>query len=660
MAGVRLTGLASGLDTESLVKQLSQAYQIKVDDAKKKQTKAEWKKEAWGNLNTKLMNFYKNALTTFKSTSTYKSKTVIGTLSGVKITAGSNAVNGNHKVKVEKTASAQMWTGHQINVDADGNAKKYTSTSYKAAKWDDVKDTKISELYDKNGYPIMSSLNGSSFTVQPVSGESKDVTISVNENTTIEDLLTSVNEQLEGTGLTAGFENGALTFTNTTATELENDTGDTTYTGGTEIIITARDQASAKALGLTYNENGKGTVVDPLSDKVTNNTVKGSAFAYDKVETEGSSVTGSSKLMDLGIADGTSIKVNGTEIVVDRTTTLDSLAKSMSDAGINASYDAKQGRFYLSSKETGTASAFTVEADGETTLAALGLDLADGESGKIAASDAIIEYNGVTYKSNNNTFDINGLTFEVSEANSELQQSFTVEADVNGIYEKVKNFVKEYNELITEMNKLYNADSSKGYEPLTSDEKDAMNDEDIENWEKKIKDSLLRRDSTIDGLLSFMRTALNKSVEVKNADGTTSRFSLSSFGIVTGTWTERGLLHINGNSDDPDYADFEDKLKKMISANPDAVAQTFASLGNDIYSYMQKKMKSTEFSSALTFYEDKRMDGEIKDYKDEVKAMQKKMADEEERYYKQFSAMETALAKLQSQQTYIAQLFGGR
>lgn len=658
MAGVRLTGLASGLDTESLVKQLSQAYQMKVDDAKKKQTKAEWKKEAWANLNTKLMNFYKNALTTFKSTSTYKSKAVKGTLSGVKITAGSNAVNGNHKVKVISTASAQMWTGHKINENADGSAKKYTATSYKAAT---DENTKISDLYDKNGYPITDSLNGASFTV----GD-KTVTLSVDDDTTVGSLVDSINEQLKDTGLEASFANGALTFSNNTATRNEGEDGKVTFTDGTNITITANNDAAVSLLGLSKGADGTASTVVKSLCETDINVVKSSTFAYEKVETADSSITGSSKLVDLGIKKGTKVKINDTEIVVDRTTTLDSLAKSMSNAGINASYDAKQGRFYLSSKTTGESSAFTVQVlteDGvedEDALAALGLDLKDGEAGKIAATSAEIEYNGVKYKSDTNSFDINGLTFEVSEADPNTQQSFTVEADVDGIYEKIKNFVKEYNELITEMNKLYNADSSRGYEPLTSDEKDAMNDEDIENWEKKIKDSLLRRDSTIDGLLSYMRTALNKSVEVKNADGTTSRFSLSSFGIVTGNWTERGLLHINGNSDDPDYADFDDVLKKMIAANPDAIAQTFASLGNDIYSYMQKAMKSTEFSSALTFYEDKRMDGEIKDYKDEVKAMQKKMADEEEKYYKQFSAMETALAKLQSQQTYIAQLFGGR
>ena len=262
------------------------------------------------------------------------------------------------------------------------------------------------------------------------------------------------------------------------------------------------------------------------------------------------------------------------------------------------------------------------------------------------------------YTQSNNSFNINGLTIEVNAKGEE--QDFTVDTDVDGIYEKVKNFVKEYNALISEMNDLYNAESSRGYEPLTSDEKDAMTDEDIENWEKKIKDSLLRRDSTISSLLTSMRTTLNKSVEVTNADGTTSRYALSSFGIVTGTYTERGQLHIEGDSEDADYADLEDKLKAAIAANPDALTQTLSTLGSEIYNNLQKAMKRVEgVSSSLTFYNDLQMDSEIKDYKDDVTALQEKLAEEEEKYYKQFSAMETAMAKLQSQQSYISQLFGG-
>ncbi|MGN0154391.1 MAG: flagellar filament capping protein FliD [Lachnospiraceae bacterium] len=649
MAGVRMTGLVSGLDTESLVGELSKAYQTKVDNAKKKQTKAEWKKEAWAALNTKLMDFYKGALTTFKSTGTYNSKAVSGDLKGVKITAGSKAVNGSHKVQVMSTASAQMWTGHKINDN------KYTATSYAAAT-----DTskKISELYDKNGYSIQNALNGSSFKVENAAdGTSVDVNINVDENTTVDDLLSSVNSQLAGTGLTASFEKGALQFTNTSATELVNDaTGEKTYSGGHEITITANDQASATALGLSYNENGKGTVINPLSDKVTDNSVQGSAFAYEKKEAENTSVTGSTKLTDMGIAEGTMIKVNGTEIMVDRTTTLDSLAKSMEKTGINASYDAGQGRFYLSAKSTGTASAFSIDTDADT-LAKLGFDYSTDTRGKIDAADAQIVYNGVEYTQSSNSFSINGLTIDVNAVGEE--QNFTVDTDVDGIYDKVKNFIKEYNALITEMNTLYNADSSRGYEPLTSEEKDAMTEEDVKNWEDKIKGSLLRRDSTISSLLTSMRTTLNKSVEVTNSDGTTSRYALSSFGIVTSTYTEKGLLHLQGDSDDADFADMEDKLKAAIAANPEAVTKTLTALGSEMYDNLQKAMRKTETSSALTFYDDVTMDKEIKNYKEDVTDLQEKMQEAEDRYYDQFSAMETALSKLQSQQSYVSQLFGG-
>lgn len=652
MAGVRMTGLASGLDTESLVKQLSDAYQTKVDNAKKKQTKAEWKKEAWASLNTKLMDFYKGALNTFKSAGTYNSKQVNGTLSGVKVTANSKAVSGNHKIQVKSTANAQMWTGHKINKGT------YTASSYTA-----ITDTskKISELYDKNGYSIQNALNGSSFTVQNTEDGSKvDVNINIDENTTVDDLLQDINTQLNGTGLKASMTKGGLTFTNETATETTDPaTGTATYSGGHSLTITAANETSAKALGLTYDASGKGMTVKSKSEISGNevNTVSGSAFAYDKQVNADTDITGGSKLIDLGIAQGTSIKVNGTEIVVDRTTTLDSLASAMAKTGINASYDTNQGRFYLSSKNTGVENAFTVEAD-DATLAALGLDLADGEAGKIDASDASLVYNGVEYTQATNSFNINGLTMDVSSVGGE--QAFSVDTDVDGIYDKVKSFVKEYNTLISEMNKLYDASSSRGYEPLTSDEKDAMTDEDIKNWEDKIKGSLLRRDSTISTLLTSMRTTLNKSVEVTNSDGTTSRYALSSFGIVTSDYTEKGQLHIQGNADDSDFASLDDKLKAAISDNPEALMKTLTTLGDEIYKNFQSSMKRVVgVRSSLTFYNDLEMDDDIKSYKEDVTSLQKKLQDEQDKYYKQFSSMETALTKLQSQQTYISQLFGG-
>lgn len=652
MAGVRMTGLVSGLDTESIVGQLSEAYQTKVDNIKKEQTKAEWKKEAWASLNTKIMDFYKGALSTFKSVSSYKAKAATGDLKGVKVTASNTAVNGTHRVQVKETAAAQMWTGKQIN------NKTYTATSYTPAV-DGTK--KLSELRDDSGNYIGSRLQDVAFKVS-ANGTTCDVKVNVGDDATIDDVVQNINDQLKNTGLTVEFASGNFRLSNNTSTSVtETDADGNTINkmeGGYAITISGASEETAAIFGIKAGDEG--TTIQPASaaqnDSDVVNVIGGSQRFNITVETESTKVTGSSKLTDLGIAVGKEIKVNGQAITVGNTTTLDQLANQMAKMGIEANYDEGQGRFYLNAKNTGTANGFTVEADDDT-LAKLGLDLADGDPAKIEAKDAEIEYNGVKYTQATNSFNINGLTIDATEKGD--VQTFTVGTDAQGIYDKVKEFVKSYNDLIREMNTLYSAERLKDYEPLTDKEKSAMDEKDVEKWESTIKASLLRRDDTISSLLTSMRTTLSKAVQVTDADGNTKSFSLASFGINTSTYTEKGKLHIDGDKDDADFADFDDKLMKAIMNNPNAVEKTLSSLGAEIYDNLRKAMGSVEgMSSALTFYNDKYMDDEIADYKEKVSNMQDKMTAEEDKYYKQFSAMEAAMAKLQSQQTYISQLFG--
>lgn len=645
MAGIRLTGLASGMDTESLVTQLSEAYKMKVNNVEKDKTKLEWKKEAWASLNTKLMDFYKGALSTFKSISTYNAKSVAGDLSGVKITAGSAAAIGTHKVQVTQTASSQMWTGKKLNTGT------YTATSYENAD----ASMKLSELKDSSGHDIGASLSGASFKVG--TGENaKEVIVSVGLDATVQDALDNINSQLEGTGVEATFKDGKISLTNVSATETTEmvDGKETTkYTGGESIVITTDDELSSKVFGLKQNEEI--SLKSKAEDVKASGTSSTEGF-YKEIETTGSTVTGSTKLTDLGIAEGTVIKVNGKDITVSATMTMSGLATEMAGTGINANYDEKQGRFYLSSKASGVENAFTVEAD-DATLAALGLDLKEGDVGYIAAQDAKVIYNGVEYSQASNSFAINGLTIDATEVGKE--QTFSVANDVDGIFNKVKEFVKSYNTLIEEMNTLYSAERVKDYEPLTDEEKEAMSDDQIEKWEGIIKKSLLRRDDTISSLLSTMRTVLNKQVSVTNADGTTTNYSLASFGVETGIYSEKGKLHILGDPDDPDYADKTDKLKAALANNGDALAKTFNEIGSELYSKFQTAMKSSELSSALTFYNDKQIDDELEEYDEKIDTLEDKLLKEEDKYYKQFAAMEAAMAKLQSQQSYVAQLFGG-
>ena len=133
---------------------------------------------------------------------------------------------------------------------------------------------------------------------------------------------------------------------------------------------------------------------------------------------------------------------------------------------------------------------------------------------KVAGQDSEIELNGVKYTGDSNSYSINGLTIEALAETGDSAISITTSTDTQGVYDKVKDFLTEYNNIINEMTKLYNADSAGSYEPLTDDEKDQMSDKEIEKWETKIKDSLLRRDSTLGSVMTAMQTAMMSSVEI--------------------------------------------------------------------------------------------------------------------------------------------------
>ena len=91
---------------------------------------------------------------------------------------------------------------------------------------------------------------------------------------------------------------------------------------------------------------------------------------------------------------------------------------------------------------------------------------------------------------------------------------------------------------------------------------------------------------------------------------------LSDLGIVTGSYTEKGILHIQGDEEDSLYSMKENKLKEAIEKDPDKVAKLFNAIGSQLYTTMQDKMKSTSLSSALSFYNDKQMDKQVSAYEE--------------------------------------------
>ena len=280
---------------------------------------------------------------------------------------------------------------------------------------------------------------------------------------------------------------------------------------------------------------------------------------------------------------------------------------------------------------------------------------------KVKGQDAVIVLNDATFTSNDNVFEINGLTFTaLSETKGDEVVTITTQNDTDGIYDMVKDFLKEYNSIINEMDKLYNAPSAKGYEPLTEDEKYAMSDSEIEKWEKTIKDSLLRRDSNLSTVSSALKAAMSAGVEVNGKKMYLSDFGIATLGYFEAPDFEKNAYHIDGDPDDDNTSANADKLKSMISSDPDTVVAFFSQLSKDLYSKMDKMSKSVEgYRSYGSFYDDKKMSSDYLDYKTKIASLEKKLAEYEDRWYAKFGAMETALAKMQSNMTAVTGMLGG-
>mgnify|MGYP000234247621 CR=1 FL=1 len=182
---MRMSGLISGMDTESIIQQLVSARQTKVDNTKKAQTKLEWKQDTWKSLNTKLKNLQSKYVSNLRFSTSYMKKTTkVSNSSVVSVITGENAVNGVQQLAVKQLAKTAYLTGDKVEAGADGKG------------WDAL--SKISDVVG-DGF----SEGSISFTAG-----GKTVDINVTGDTTISDFLS----QIKASGLNANFDAGQQRF----------------------------------------------------------------------------------------------------------------------------------------------------------------------------------------------------------------------------------------------------------------------------------------------------------------------------------------------------------------------------------------------------------------------------------------------------------------
>lgn len=670
---IRLTGINSGLDTDSIVEALLSAQKAKKTKVENKLTKSEWKQEIWKDMNTKLYSLYTKQLTKFKTQGSYLTKKVSSSDSNIATaTATSAAANGSHTLEVRTLAAAQSVTGAQISA----TNTKATLTSL------GMKEGDIIEITNGKGETKKLEVTAET-TIADFTDACKSVGLNANFDTRQRRFFISSKESGLDSAFSIKTTNGDVAGTGAKLDALATSAGQRAIEKNLEKLKSAsasdlQTLANGATTGNTELDDAysflKNAMGDSINDRVnayveavnnsgdtegTWNAFADSAKAAVNAEFVTNYVNATKTLMDRlkeaspeqlkALANGTTgVDVSSVQTAFDELSKRvepNALCSSMNEYAATKEYVATYGTAD-SLQKLGLTSFDKNTVQGTD---ALGMSF-------VKAEDAVIILDGARLTDSSNNFTVNGLTLDLKNT-TEVGKKITLNttSDTDSVYNMVKDFVKTYNEILDELNKKYNADSARKYNPLTDEEKEAMSEDEVEKWENKIKDSLLRKDGTVNSIVTAMRQSLLTTTKV---DGVS--YTLSSFGICTSSdYTEKGKLHIMGDEDDPTYATETNKLKKALEENPDAVMKTLSEAGQSLYDALTKKMEKTSLSSALTFYNDKQIANDQKSYKKQIAEMEKKLLDMEDKYYKQFSAMEMAMAKLNSQSSALGSLMGG-
>ncbi|WP_416655293.1 flagellar hook-associated protein 2 [Bacillus amyloliquefaciens] len=385
--------------------------------------------------------------------------------------------------------------------------------------------------------------------------------------------------------------------------------------------------------------------------------------------------SGQSQTLKFNVTNPGDTKPTKVNVTIAATDTIDDVISKLNSSGLGVTAlkeKISNGTDYadtiaFTSNKTGEG--FTLAAGDDATKSFLKDQLGfavDDATNELTANaegkNAKFTFNGLEMTKTSNNFTINGIKYtlnSVTDSNKTVTINSTTDTD--GIFNNIKDFVDKYNTLIKNVNAKVTESKYRDYTPLTDEQREAMTDKQVEQWEAKAKSGLLRSDSTLQNGLAEMRIDLYSTVTI---DG--KKYQLADFGIETSdNYADQGKLVIKD----------EAKLKQKITENPSLVAKLFnadspdtaktknpeeqgiARRLKDTLNKMQtqiSKQAGTESSVSTSFAIGK----SLNEVETNITNMKTKLDDIETRYYKKFSALDTALEKLNSQSSYLMSMLG--
>lgn len=622
MAINRITGF-SGFDVEGTVKKLMDVENLRLTKVKQSRQKDVWKQEAYRTIIDKLNSFKNDYFDVLKPDSNFTSASMFAKFSST-ITSGGVA---NSAVSVSGTADLQNFNQQIDSIDQLAKKEVYRSSELDF-------EAITSGTLDFGSKPAVFKV------AMTIGSNTKTIEVDMSAVNSATEFAAALNDKIDdSTAFGAAFSNVVTVSGNTVKFKSPGNTISMIQQTGFETSLPWMGAVS----GVSTNDYKSKTIESALG------------ITTDKLST---------------------MTINGTSLASMGVLSTDTVAKMIQKVNLGTTagtlaYNTVGDKFSLTANKEGVANQMTLSDDLKSLLK-LNAPVA-GEQ----AQDAKLTVDGVSIVKSENTFALNGATVTLNAVHTTgtpIDIKFSV--NTSGIKDKIKGFIESYNSVVSLIYEKRDEKIYRDFVPLTDEQKADMKEDDIKAWETKAKSGLLRNDSEVESVAMRMRQALQDTVEGAG-------LTLADIGITTSAnYKENGKLVLSDES----------KLTSALENNYSSVVKLFTNESDKTYSdrdntserynenglsnrildilkdAVRTTREGTDSKGSLieiagvkndTSEITSRLSVKILDYEDRMATLIDYLAEKENSYYLQFSRLESALNKMNTQSSSLLSQLGG-
>ncbi len=608
------SGLVSGMNTDDLVAKLTLASKNKIFKEQQNSQKLQWKQDAYRDVTASLTAFKKSyfdplSTTNFKSASFFNAFRASTTSDAVKVTASSAAMPGTITLdKISQLATAQkLSSGSAISKALIGSGDKLTESET------DIKALATSLI----GKSISVNLDGKSraisfdqiFSDAVTSGKGADETWA---DSFMDEVQTLLDKSFGKSSTGISLINAGLSGNNLALNSISGK------------ISLSGDADTLTKLGFIAGQSNKISTLSTLKDLSLNSSLLGENFNF------------SINSVDFNFSKDDSI---------DKVIT----AINTSNAGVILSYSSTTDKLTMTAKELGSGDNINIlETTGNFTTALL--------NQATAGKNAELTVNGIEVSKNSNTFLMDGTSFELFKTAATSTDPITINVTENSstLFAPIVKFVSDYNTLIDKISSLAKERPLRDYQPLSDEQKSAMTEDQVKEWEKKAKTGILASDPTLTNIAGKLKSMLYE-------PGVTGGIALYNIGITSAGWQQNGKLQIDETILRESLASKGAEIKDLFTASGGIATKMDAIVTGAIETKGVQGSRGTLIEIAgIPLHSSDTQNNITKAMTLSAKAialLNTRLSSEETRYWSQFSAMESAISKMNSQSAMLTQQF---